>query len=76
VDVVHAKGATFFCQLWHVGRVSHTGMYVVVFPQTMAFNCEIAIMLQTFIFRNMRENIAKVVSIVVVIPLRRPQNWE
>ncbi|XP_015972273.1 12-oxophytodienoate reductase 1 [Arachis duranensis] len=22
VDAVHAKGATFFCQLWHVGRVS------------------------------------------------------
>ncbi|GAB4858572.1 12-oxophytodienoate reductase 3 [Ancistrocladus abbreviatus] len=23
VDAVHAKGALFFCQLWHVGRVSH-----------------------------------------------------
>ncbi|KAK2404453.1 putative 12-oxophytodienoate reductase [Trifolium repens] len=22
VDVVHAKGATFFCHIWHVGRVS------------------------------------------------------
>ncbi|KAK2425704.1 putative 12-oxophytodienoate reductase [Trifolium repens] len=22
VDAVHAKGATFFCQIWHVGRVS------------------------------------------------------
>ncbi|KAK2436715.1 putative 12-oxophytodienoate reductase [Trifolium repens] len=22
VDVVHAKGATFFCKIWHVGRVS------------------------------------------------------
>ena len=21
VDAVHAKGAVFFCQLWHVGRV-------------------------------------------------------
>ncbi|KAK2428218.1 putative 12-oxophytodienoate reductase [Trifolium repens] len=24
VDVVHAKGATFFYQIWHVGRVSDT----------------------------------------------------
>ncbi|KAJ1268752.1 hypothetical protein BS78_07G159000 [Paspalum vaginatum] len=23
VDAVHAKGAIFFCQLWHVGRASH-----------------------------------------------------
>ncbi|XP_057537561.1 12-oxophytodienoate reductase 3-like [Amaranthus tricolor] len=23
VDSVHSKGAVFFCQLWHVGRVSH-----------------------------------------------------
>ncbi|CAI9115097.1 OLC1v1015933C3 [Oldenlandia corymbosa var. corymbosa] len=23
VDAVHAKGAVFFCQLWHVGRVSN-----------------------------------------------------
>nr|GLL20406.1 12-oxophytodienoate reductase 3-like [Ipomoea trifida] len=23
VDAVHAKGAVFFCQLWHVGRASH-----------------------------------------------------
>nr|2HS8_A Chain A, 12-oxophytodienoate reductase 3 [Solanum lycopersicum]2HS8_B Chain B, 12-oxophytodienoate reductase 3 [Solanum lycopersicum] len=23
VDVVHAKGAVIFCQLWHVGRASH-----------------------------------------------------
>ncbi|WOL19835.1 12-oxophytodienoate reductase 5 [Canna indica] len=22
VDVVHAKGVVFFCQLWHIGRVS------------------------------------------------------
>jgi hypothetical protein len=26
VDAVHAKGAIFFCQLWHVGRASHQGM--------------------------------------------------
>jgi 12-oxophytodienoic acid reductase len=26
VDVVHAKGATFFVQIVHVGRVSDTGM--------------------------------------------------
>ncbi|XP_042036430.1 putative 12-oxophytodienoate reductase 11 [Salvia splendens] len=25
VDAVHAKGAVFFCQIWHVGRVSNTG---------------------------------------------------
>ncbi|GER37859.1 12-oxophytodienoate reductase [Striga asiatica] len=24
VEAVHAKGAVFFCQLWHVGRVSNT----------------------------------------------------
>lgn len=24
VDAVHAKGAVIFCQLWHVGRASHT----------------------------------------------------
>ncbi|XP_019163398.1 PREDICTED: 12-oxophytodienoate reductase 1-like [Ipomoea nil] len=23
VDAVHAKGAVFFCQIWHCGRVSH-----------------------------------------------------
>ncbi|RWW44470.1 hypothetical protein BHE74_00049785 [Ensete ventricosum] len=26
VDAVHAKGGVFFCQLWHVGRVSSTGI--------------------------------------------------
>ncbi|XP_065847155.1 putative 12-oxophytodienoate reductase 11 [Euphorbia lathyris] len=25
VDAVHAKGGIFFCQLWHVGRVSNAG---------------------------------------------------
>uniref|UniRef100_A0A803MS63 NADH:flavin oxidoreductase/NADH oxidase N-terminal domain-containing protein n=1 Tax=Chenopodium quinoa TaxID=63459 RepID=A0A803MS63_CHEQI len=25
VDAVHAKGGTFFCQIWHVGRVSNEG---------------------------------------------------
>ncbi|KZV37324.1 12-oxophytodienoate reductase 2-like [Dorcoceras hygrometricum] len=25
VEAVHAKGAVFFCQIWHVGRVSNTG---------------------------------------------------
>lgn len=24
-DAVHAKGAYIFCQLWHVGRASHSG---------------------------------------------------
>jgi len=26
VDAVHDKGGVFFCQIWHVGRVSDTGM--------------------------------------------------
>ncbi|KAI3872209.1 hypothetical protein MKW98_011701 [Papaver atlanticum] len=25
VDAVHAKGGVFFCQIWHVGRVSNAG---------------------------------------------------
>nr|XP_023883658.1 12-oxophytodienoate reductase 2-like [Quercus suber]POE71332.1 12-oxophytodienoate reductase 2 [Quercus suber] len=25
VDAVHAKGGVFFCQIWHVGRVSNQG---------------------------------------------------
>ncbi|KAM5575006.1 12-oxophytodienoate reductase 2-like [Rosa sericea] len=25
VNAVHAKGGVFFCQIWHVGRVSNTG---------------------------------------------------
>ncbi|KAJ4953290.1 hypothetical protein NE237_030122 [Protea cynaroides] len=29
VDAVHAKGGIFFCQLWHVGRVSSSGFDVV-----------------------------------------------
>ena len=27
VDAVHAKGAVFFCQMWHVGRVSNYGIF-------------------------------------------------
>ena len=27
VKAVKDKGAVFFCQIWHVGRVSHTGAY-------------------------------------------------
>jgi 12-oxophytodienoic acid reductase len=30
VDAVHAKGATFFCQIWHCGRVSNPSMYLFV----------------------------------------------
>ncbi|KAJ4842030.1 putative 12-oxophytodienoate reductase 11 [Turnera subulata] len=26
VDAVHAKGGIFFCQIWHVGRVSNYGL--------------------------------------------------
>ena len=29
VDAVHAKGSIFFCQLWHVGRASHQGMFIM-----------------------------------------------
>ncbi|XP_057450233.1 12-oxophytodienoate reductase 1-like [Lotus japonicus] len=28
VDAVHAKGAIFFCQIWHVGRVSNSGQEI------------------------------------------------
>jgi 12-oxophytodienoic acid reductase len=27
VDAVHRKGGIFFCQIWHVGRVSNNGMF-------------------------------------------------
>jgi 2,4-dienoyl-CoA reductase-like NADH-dependent reductase (Old Yellow Enzyme family) len=27
VDAVHAKGSIIFCQLWHVGRTSHSGNF-------------------------------------------------
>jgi 12-oxophytodienoic acid reductase len=27
VDAVHRKGGIFFCQIWHVGRVSTNGMF-------------------------------------------------
>ncbi|RVW77872.1 putative 12-oxophytodienoate reductase 11 [Vitis vinifera] len=39
VDAVHAKGGIFFCQIWHVGRVSNTGMfftYHLLFPAKRA----------------------------------------
>ncbi len=26
-EAVKAQGATFYCQLWHTGRVSHTGLF-------------------------------------------------
>ncbi len=28
VKAVHDKGGYFFCQIWHAGRVSHTGMQI------------------------------------------------
>lgn len=28
VNSVHEKGGIIFCQIWHVGRVSNSGMYV------------------------------------------------
>lgn len=38
VDAVHAKGSIIFCQLWHVGRASHQGIYFPTnhpIPQSM-----------------------------------------
>lgn len=32
VDGVHAKGGIFFCQIWHVGRVSNSSMFSVIQP--------------------------------------------
>jgi len=29
VDGVHAKGGTFFCQIWHVGRVSNSSTFTI-----------------------------------------------
>ncbi|KAH7568283.1 hypothetical protein JRO89_XS07G0271300 [Xanthoceras sorbifolium] len=31
VDTVHAKGGIFFCQIWHVGRVSNHGLFYGTF---------------------------------------------
>jgi len=31
VDAVHAKGGIFFCQIWHVGRVSNSGIFLLRF---------------------------------------------
>jgi len=28
VDGVHQKGGIFFCQIWHVGRVSNSSMFM------------------------------------------------
>ena len=28
VDAVHAKGGIFFCQIWHVGRISNSGLFI------------------------------------------------
>jgi N-ethylmaleimide reductase len=44
VDAVHAKGATIFLQLWHVGRVSHSsfqpGGALPVAPSAVAISAE------------------------------------
>lgn len=29
-EAVKAHGATFYCQLWHTGRVSHSGVFKVL----------------------------------------------
>ena len=36
VKAVHDKGATFFMQLWHVGRASHEGGWLFT-PQKLVF---------------------------------------
>ena len=56
VKAVHDKGGIFFLQIWHVGRVSHTGLYymmytiipfliihtsIVLFVQLICFVCSI-----------------------------------
>lgn len=37
VDAVHAKGGIFFCQIWHVGRVSNKGMFMEKYPLYLIF---------------------------------------
>jgi 2,4-dienoyl-CoA reductase-like NADH-dependent reductase (Old Yellow Enzyme family) len=32
VKAVHDKGGVFFCQIWHVGRLSHYGMSKLCTP--------------------------------------------
>ena len=36
VKAVHDKGAFFFCQLWHCGRASHMGQWVVGFRRLLS----------------------------------------
>ena len=31
VDAVHAKEGIFFCQIWHGGRASNSGIYLMDF---------------------------------------------
>ena len=35
VDAVHAKGSIFFCQIWHVGRVSNSSMSLFDYSQSI-----------------------------------------
>jgi 2,4-dienoyl-CoA reductase-like NADH-dependent reductase (Old Yellow Enzyme family) len=30
VKAVHDKGGYFFCQIWHIGHVSHTSMFLLM----------------------------------------------
>lgn len=34
-DAVHAKGGRIFAQLWHVGRMSHTSLQLVILPPSL-----------------------------------------
>jgi 12-oxophytodienoic acid reductase len=45
VDAVHRKGGIFFCQIWHVGRVSTNGM----FPSSMSVSLSALIILYCLI---------------------------
>ena len=37
VKAVHDKGGIFFLQIWHVGRVSHTGvcLYLIIYHKSI-----------------------------------------
>ena len=48
VDAVHAKGGLFFCQLWHVGRVSNKGKLKTTHHITFCLQCSLKLMIILF----------------------------
>lgn len=38
VDAVHREGGTFFCQIWHVGRVSNSGAFSLYCQYGLLYN--------------------------------------